>query len=290
MNLNHLESFLKIVEMGNFQKAADELFTTQSSLSKQMQSLEKELGVRLFDRSKRSAQLTQSGKTLLAQAPKLLLSYHELQEKLREAGHILNITVLPVWEFYGLTQVIADFSAMYPHVELQLHENPNANIAPLIDSGTHSLGIFRTVRPECSHWQYLSLQKDELVLVVPNHYPYQTGQHVSLKDFAQENFIMLGKETQLYEHSVKACQRAGFVPKVSYQGSSGAAIHSLVARGNGVALFMKHVALHQPQTENLILTFEETVKSELILAHNKNQPLNEAGRLFWNYTKTLDKT
>jgi LysR family transcriptional regulator, transcription activator of glutamate synthase operon len=71
MELKQVEYFLTIVDTGSFSTAADELYISQSSLSKQIMSLEKELGFQLFDRSKRKIVLTPAGEALLAFARNL---------------------------------------------------------------------------------------------------------------------------------------------------------------------------------------------------------------------------
>ena len=68
MELKQIRYFLAIVEVGSFSVAADELYISQSSLSKQISALEKELGVRLFDRSKRQIALTAAGEACLKHA------------------------------------------------------------------------------------------------------------------------------------------------------------------------------------------------------------------------------
>lgn len=285
MDINYLESFIKIVEAGGFQKAADELFISQSSLSKQMQSLEKELQVILFDRSKRSAQLTENGKRLYENAPAFLQHYHQLLSSISSSSQSLTLAVVPIWEYYGLTHFAIDFLAEFPHIDLKINESQNAMIPELMNSGACSMGLFRAVDPAKSNCNYLTLFEDELALVVPEKYRSKAGQRVSLKEFKHEQFIMLTKDTQLYEYSMSACEKLGFTPKIIYQGNSAETIHHLVAQGKGVAIFMKQVAIHQKNTDNLVLDFEETLKSEIILAYNKNHILNEAGRLFWRYMK-----
>ncbi len=285
MNLKQLEVFLKIVDAGGFQKAADELFMTQPTLSKQIQGLEKELGVTLFDRSKRSAQLTEAGKRLHQKAPDFMAHYHQLLSDVCSTDNVLRLAVVPIWEYYGLTHFVIDFLAEFPHIDLQVHESQNAAIPDLMSSGSCPLGLLRSVNPDKGSWNYMTLFEDELALVVPKGSLYKTGQRVSLKAFEKSPFIMLGKDTQLYEYSLNACQQAGFSPKVLYQGSSAETIHHLVSQGKGVAIFMKQVAVQQTQTENIILDFDETVKSRLILAYSKSHMLNEAGQLFWRYMK-----
>ena len=286
MNIKYLQSFVKIVECGNFFRAAEELFLTQSALSKQIQNIEKELHVTLFDRTKRSAQLTNAGQKLYQRLPEFLLSYQQIVTDVAATGYSLDVTVLPILEHYGLARYLVSFSEKFPQVELTIREAQNAVIPEQITKKANSLGIFRIATPEEeANWIFLPLCTDELALVVPRSYALPEQAAVSLADFASEKFILLSEETQLYAHSVNACLQAGFSPKIIYQGASAETINYMVAQGKGVALLMRQVALNQSHTQNLVLRFRETLQSRLILAHSKLHTLNEAGKLFWNFMR-----
>ena len=72
MDIQYFSEFIKLVEIGNFMEAADELFISQSTLSKHINALEKELEVSLFDRTTRRVKLTQAGRALLPYAVKIV--------------------------------------------------------------------------------------------------------------------------------------------------------------------------------------------------------------------------
>ncbi|EFD01078.1 transcriptional regulator, LysR family, partial [Hungatella hathewayi DSM 13479] len=68
MNTTYFKDFLTIAELGSYEKAAEELYTTQSTLTKHIQKLESELGTTLFDRTSRSVRLNECGKIFLPYA------------------------------------------------------------------------------------------------------------------------------------------------------------------------------------------------------------------------------
>jgi DNA-binding transcriptional LysR family regulator len=83
METRQVQYFISIVEAGSFSAAADELYISQSLLSKQIMALEKELGVTLFDRSKRKISLTDAGEAFLKHARKLNSAYKNMSVELR---------------------------------------------------------------------------------------------------------------------------------------------------------------------------------------------------------------
>ena len=86
MELRHLRYFLAVARHHNFTRAAEELHMAQPPLSQQMQQLERELGVTLFDRSARQVELTQAGEVLLARAQRLLEMVDDLTTEVREVA------------------------------------------------------------------------------------------------------------------------------------------------------------------------------------------------------------
>lgn len=81
MNVYQLKNFVNIAEAGNIKKAAEEAFISRQAASRAIQTLEKELGFSLFDRSKRGVRLTAEGEALLAYAKNILHDFDELNRK-----------------------------------------------------------------------------------------------------------------------------------------------------------------------------------------------------------------
>ena len=84
MTFEQLECFIYAVQENTFFDAAEALHITQSSLSKQIKKMEQELGIQLFDRSKRSAVLTQAGEFFYPEAQKLSLQYQQTIAKMKD--------------------------------------------------------------------------------------------------------------------------------------------------------------------------------------------------------------
>ena len=92
MDLEKLHAFLVLTNTGSFTRAADELFISQPALSKQIQSLENELKVPLFNRTKKHSSLTIYGEYLRPYASNILANYRNAREHIRQIGSILYVT------------------------------------------------------------------------------------------------------------------------------------------------------------------------------------------------------
>ena len=89
MDLRKLEAFLTVANTGKYTDAAEKLFVSQSSLSKQMAQMERELGVKLFKKTRNGVELTQAGFDFYSYVRKMLPEYHRAVDRLqmyREGG------------------------------------------------------------------------------------------------------------------------------------------------------------------------------------------------------------
>ncbi len=123
MRLEQLQAFLAIVESGGFQKAAQKCCVTQSTISRQIQSLEADLGLELFHRTSHS-KLTLAGETLLPHARKICLEWQTAKQEIRDlvAGKQpeLCIACIPSVCAYYFPPLLQLFSKQYPDVQLRV--------------------------------------------------------------------------------------------------------------------------------------------------------------------------
>ncbi|WP_206452964.1 LysR family transcriptional regulator [Aurantimonas marina] len=137
LDLDHLRTFVAIVDAGSFTRAAEDVFKTQSAVSMQMRRLEERLGAMLFERTGRTIRITDDGSRLLAYARRMLaLSQETLSAFDEEAmqGHV-RIGLPDDYAERFLPEILARFSRSNPLVELQIACEPSSNLAEHIDKG-----------------------------------------------------------------------------------------------------------------------------------------------------------
>ena len=136
MDLNYLWEFSVVAEMLNFSLAADALYTTQSTLSKHIASMEKELNVKLFRRSTRSVSLTTAGESLLPVAKEITAAYSGFQKQLyqQEARKKATICILsiPILAQYNIINTFCNFQTLHPGIELKVEEQESVSIPALL--------------------------------------------------------------------------------------------------------------------------------------------------------------
>ncbi|MCX6610869.1 MAG: LysR substrate-binding domain-containing protein [Acidobacteria bacterium] len=190
MEFQQLRYFLAVARTCSFVRAADQLGIAQPSLSQQIQKLERELGISLFDRLGRSLKLTAYGQSLQISAERILREAEEARTaieglKSEDAGE-LRVGVIPTVLPYSLVKPLAEFQRRYPRIDLTLTEAMTDDLIELLRRGELDLAILalpiRHAEIVCSE-----LFREPLLAAVPlNH------------ELAQAEKILNHKKTHLY--------------------------------------------------------------------------------------------
>ena len=251
MELKLLRAFVQLSNTGHYGIAAAQLFVSQSTLSKQIQSLERHVGGHLFERGRHGAKLTPLGGILLKEADRLLKLSDEVDSKLKRAksgtaGHLdmgFGLTTLEV-----APRLIAAFRKKVPDCEITLNDMPSSEQQSKLRDRTLDLGFCR--EPSDDNLEFQPVVQENLALVLPRDHPLPTNDQLS--DLNRLGFIALRPErgAGLAAQIGQWCQQARFEPRVVQIADDILTIHSVVAAGLGVALLpMTGVSALGDQTE-----------------------------------------
>ncbi len=267
MDIEWVQAFVAVAETGSFSEAAERLFLAQSVISKRIQKLERQLGVRLLDRSRRRVELTAAGQRACPQARALLRQHRMLERAARPEGG-LRLALLPVADIYGFLQLLSDFSAAHPGLQLTVEERDSAALPALLNDGQLDGAFYRTTGLALPP-KAVSLCRDEMALLASEREGVFPPGRVPLARFCGRPFLLLSAGTGLLEPSIELCRQAGFSPNVRYTGASAANIARMVRGGAGVALLARQVAQSCAKDGLQALTLEPTFYSRLIFAPSR---------------------
>ncbi len=290
MEFRQIQYFLSIVETGSFSAAADEHYISQSSLSKIIIGLEKELGVSLFDRSKRKVFLTEAGEAFLGHARKLNADYKAMLVGLdgyKSETDSFSMAAIPVLTQYGITNSISQFRDLHPHIHFSLEEIDGQNILPALDERRFDL-IF-TRHNYLNHDQYASLEicKDKLLLVVAKNNRHANRSTISLKELSNDNFIVFDKVTGLYKLVMDECGKAGFEPTIFFSSHRKVSVFGLVGTNIGLALMPVKIYEYHQHPDVVAIPLEEHIECNIVLVHLKNRNLPKAASTFIEYMEKV---
>ncbi len=290
MELRQVEYFLKLAEMGNFLRASEELYISQSSLSKQIMALEKELDCALFDRSKRQITLTPAGETFLGYARTLVQTYQTMLAGMAQfhTTPTLNIVAIPVIAQYGIPAYLARFKQAYPTIHAILEEREGAAVLAALDNHQCDLAFLRENYLDKTRYAGLEITRDKFLVVLAQQHRLAQRPVLALAELAHENFIMFDKGTVVHELTVEACRNASFEPCIFYASLRVESILGLVASGAGIALMMEKVYAYHQHPQLVAIPLAETIESRLALTWLKEKELSRPARQFVEFVeKTL---
>ena len=285
MDIKQVLYFLSVVEAGSFSNAAEDLYISQSSLSKQIIALEKELGIPLFDRSKRKIALTPAGETYLRHARNIHAEYQVLMTDLGEhkKNSTLSIVSIPVIAQYEITSYIAQFRDRYPAINFTLDEREASAILPALDARQYDLAIIRDNYLDTKRYSHLEIAQDHLLIIVSKLHHYATRKSVSLAELSNENFIMFDKGTIVHEIALDACHKAGFTPRIFYASLRVESVVGMVASNSGVAPIMEKIYDYHKHPDVVAVPLQETITSNIVIIHLKNRKLSRPARSFLEF-------
>lgn len=290
MEIRQIQYFLSIVETGSFSAAADEHYISQSSLSKMVIALEKELGVPVFDRSKRKVFLTEAGEVFLKHARKLDATYKSMMVEMdgyKSTTDSFTIASIPVMTQYGITNLIAEFRDTHPHIHFQLEEIDGLNILPALNEHRFDLAITRHNFLNRAQYNSLEIFKDKMVVVVSINNRHAKRSSISLKELSSDNFIVFDKVTELHKLIMDECGKAGFEPTIFYSSHRKVSVFGLVGTNIGLALVPVKIYEYHKHPDVLAIPLEEHIECNIVLAYLKNRKLPQAANIFIDFMEKM---
>jgi DNA-binding transcriptional LysR family regulator len=246
MDLRHLNYFLVLAEELNFSRAAERLHISQPPLSRMIQQIESEMGVLLFERTKRNVMLTPAGIELLRDAKQMVLQMQTVKKRLAVFGKgeigTLKVGYVGAVMHTELPILLANFAKDFPNVNLQFEEQPNANLLHGLNNNLLDVAFVRTwLRPENLVEKILS--KEPFVAVVPARHPLASKKNITVGDLKNENFITFTREcgATIFDGFLALCSKAGFTPRILHNASQLNSVLRLVESGFGVSLLPKNI-------------------------------------------------
>ncbi|MBU3112613.1 LysR family transcriptional regulator [Clostridium lacusfryxellense] len=287
MKIEHIRCFLDLTITLNFTETAEMNFTTQSNISKQIITLEKELDITLFFREHRKISLTDAGKALLPYAKKILSDYSALNQAIlpfqNSKCSIIKMGAIPVMANYNLPRLIAEFCNNYSDVLLDVKEIESINLLRELDEVSCDIAFIRIFETNSDKYEKITFKFDKFAVVLPQNHRLSKKEMIPLLELKNELFFQLDKNTQLFNLFYVACENAGFKPQIGYSGTRIVNILDFVSNGMVISLMMENSVkcLHYPGI--VVIPIDIIVRSELAFIRSKSKKHSSASDIFWKY-------
>jgi DNA-binding transcriptional LysR family regulator len=245
MHLNQLWVFYQVAKHKSFSQAAGALFLSQPSVSNQVKLLEEACGLKLFDRSGRNVELTNTGEILLSYAERIFSLAKEADSVIEEikglkAGGI-RISASNTLGAHYLPDILDRFRKKHPQVEILMNVGYTQTVTEDILAFRSDLGL---IGREVAHPNIvvIPLWEEELVLIVPADHPFAERRKIDLADLQGQPFIMSEKGSGVREITEKILAGAKVSVRVVMELGENEAIKRAVASGLGITLISAAVA------------------------------------------------
>ena len=237
MEVNQVETFLQVAQLGSFSRAAEALGLTQPTLSTRIRLLEIDVGQRLFERLGRGVRLTEAGRAFYPYAERSLTVLREGREAIlasqRPDRGRLRIGTARVVGAYMLPDILSRFRKEYPGIDVTILTGRSHEVLQMVlDEDVH-VGIGRAlVHPEI---ESTYLYDEDVVFVTHPEHPLAARKEATICEIAHEPLILYDKESTYYILITRVCREAGIVPKVIMNLDSVEATKKMIERGLGVS-------------------------------------------------------
>lgn len=260
MNLQQLQQFRVIAQVGSISTAAQALFISQPALSQSLKKMEAELGCELFIRSSgKPLALSTQGELFLHFCTQALDAYADLLlnlTQLHESDHYRTLK-LGITSFLVAQAPVFDFQRVYPQIAIQQATINIDSMEQLLLEGALDFAI-STIRPEGKSLGCSYLLSQEFILLVSKQHRLAGKTAVSIHELTGEPFLLKERGSAFRETTDQFFRAQGFSPTIAHE-YVGLQLWELVARGFGIGLGVQTAVFYVPEEqEKLVHTLHLT--------------------------------
>lgn len=248
MQLHQMQYIVKVSQLNSFSLAAKELFVTQPTLSQQIINLEKELGVKLFERQSKSIVVTPAGEEFVKCAKNILRETDVLLEHMKEFTTLErgSIRVGVMWSssYLGITKNIQSFTNKYSKIKVELsvdgsHILPEKLLEKEIDVVFYVETNNILKREDILRWRIL---KNRMMVIIPENHPLSGKEMITLQELKRETLLIPSTDKDLQQRITKEFAGSGDRPKILCHSNLVDVMLRLVSEGMGVTFVSEKVA------------------------------------------------
>ena len=284
MNLEQLRGFVEVARLGHFTRASEHLHLAQPSLSRQISTLERELGAELFHRARGHISLTAAGEALLPRAQRMLAEADSIREEMGELRGLrrgrVRLGATPTLCISLVPEAVSTFHETHPGIELHLAEAGSRLLVEQLAVGAVDMALITASDDPPVAGVSLTrmpLLSEELVVVSSAaRSPFSSESTITLEQLAELPLIAFDESYDLRATTDAAFRAAGLAPTPVLEGAEMDAVLRFVERGLGVAVVPAMVLLDRPELRSVRLS-NPLMTRTIILAHRSDVTPTAAG-------------
>jgi len=285
MELKQLEYFIAVSDAQSFTRAAEQLHISQPSVTTAIKSLEKELGIVLFDRTNKKPTLTGDGQIFYDHICVVMYDISKAAQKAAELKNLssgnIKIGISPLTCLSATTFLLAKFHNSFPALKLIFTETSTEDIEQLLENENIDLGfIFKHHAMEAL--EYAIVSKETLFAYMPTSHRLGKNKSISLQKLFGEKLILPRRNSQYRVILDNLFAQHGLQPDINFETNYIQMIKNLIISGSGIALLPKGAI-----DNNAIcsLPLQEQADVEICIAKKKNRNISHAAETLYAFFK-----
>lgn len=290
VDLPQVEAFVAVATYGSFAKAAASLLLTQPSVSARVQGLERGLGQRLFERTRRGVRLTRAGGVFLPIAERLLKTVDEGRQALDAAqsseGGLVTIAAALSVSTYLLPEIVKGFRDEHPAARVSIRSGHSRDVLRMVLDEEAEIGLARGLTHPSVHT--VRLGRDEIILVAPPSHAFATRRVVRLAEVAGQPLILFDKGSSDWVLITGFFRRGGLLPNVVLELEGIEAAKKMVETGIGIAM-LPQLAIRQELRAGTLahvrINDARPLARNVDLVYRRDGTLSEIARAFRHHVQ-----
>jgi len=297
MNIEYLREFLLLSETENFWEASNRLYIGQSTLSKHIQSMEKELNHILFDRNNKSVKLSEYGKAFLPHAKLIVQEFYDSISDMNNIDASKNDRLIfggiPILPQYHITNIFSEFYNQMHNSNALIFDGDSTTLKEKLRKKECEIILIRETDNNnlYKEFVYLPYLTDEFVVMLPSNHPLSCKETVKLSELRDEKFLIVGEEPEIRDKFINACNIIGFTPNIILDCKRLSVLLDMVTLGQGVSVIPsgylklsdKQLLPSDPPFKICKLT--PSISTKLYFCHRKNDTLSDSAKFFLKIVK-----
>lgn len=262
MNLNQLKYFITVAECRNFTLAARQHFISQTAVTQQIQSLEEQLGVLLFDRTKRPIALTPAGQVFLGEAKAVCERMNLALDKTKEAATgltgSLRVGYTKGYERSSLSNVLRDFHQKNPNILISCYRQDTDSLSAGLLNGDYDV-IFTWDSTNLAAEEtaaFFLYEKVPLVAAMPATHPFAHRSTLTRRDLKHETILYMTPSSSGFSfgdnHFLELYRKAGYTPNIAFRSNDAESILMMVAAEEGISILPAYTTDKLVNAENIV--------------------------------------
>ncbi len=251
MTTNQLKYFITAAETLSFTEAGKLHYISQTAITQHIQSLEEQLGVKLFAREKKRVRLTPAGEIFYMEAKAILERSKIAVNRARNAADgisgSMNIGYVKGQCFSRITPLIKKFYLQNPSVQFQIYRQAHLDLLMNLEKGKLDF-IFNIVygNTDLTNFSYQRIGRDRLYAVLPPGHPYSQLSSIRRYDLRDEPFLLTkyydDPSAKKYGHVIPdKYAESGFIPRIDSRSSDAETLMILVSTGIGITILPESI-------------------------------------------------